>query len=98
MPIKSRRNERGSLTLTCPETLQSRRAVLKQLAALGAIAAAGPWSPAMAQSRTVPTPDQILGPFYQVKKPADGGKDLTRLSGKSGAARGEVIYVMGRLL
>jgi protocatechuate 3,4-dioxygenase, beta subunit len=98
MSIKSTRNQRGALSLTCPETLQSRRAVLKHLAALGAVAAAGSWSPTMAQSRTMPTPDQILGPFYPVKKPADGGKDLTRLSGKSGAAHGEVIYVMGRLL
>ena len=52
----------------------------------------------MAERKARPTPDQILGPFYPVKKPADGGTDLTRLSSKSGPAQGEVIYVMGRVL
>jgi protocatechuate 3,4-dioxygenase beta subunit len=98
MSMNARRSERSSLLLTCPEALQSRRKVLKRLAALGALVAAGPWSGAMAGPKASPTPDQILGPFYPVKKPADGGTDLTRLSGKSGAAQGEVIYVLGRVL
>jgi len=98
MSTKGTRTESSSLLLTCPETLQSRRALLKRVAALGVLAVSGPWSAAIAQSRTMPTPDQILGHFYPVKKPADGGTDLTRLSGKNGAAEGEVIYVMGRVL
>jgi protocatechuate 3,4-dioxygenase beta subunit len=49
-------------------------------------------------SGPMPTPDQILGPFYPVQKPADGGTDLTRLAGRAGAAQGSVIYVMGRIL
>src|SRR5437764_626064 len=84
--------------LTCPGTRQGRRETLKRLGALAAVAISGPWSAAMAQLKAMPTPDQILGPLYPVKKPADGGTDVTRVSGKSGAAQGEVIYVMGRVL
>jgi len=98
MSVKARRNEGSSLLLTCPETRQGRREALKRLGALGAVAISGPWSAAMAEPKAMPTPDQILGPFYPVKKPADGGTDLTRVSGKSGAPQGEVIYVMGRVL
>jgi len=60
MSTKDTRNESSSLLLTCPETLQSRRALLKRVAALGVLAVSGPWSAAIAQSRTMPTPDQIL--------------------------------------
>ena len=98
MSVNAGGNERSALLLTCPETPQARRQVLKRLAALGALAVSGPWSSAMAEQKARPTPDQILGPFYPVKKPADGGTDLTRLSSKSGPAQGEVIYVMGRVL
>lgn len=88
---------------TCPEQAYSRRQVLKMSLALGAVSLAGPLGSALAQqdgpgfdpSGPMPTPDQILGPFYPVKKPADGGSDLTRLKGRSGTAQGQVIYVMG---
>jgi len=86
-----------AFNLTCPESSRSRRELLKRAAALGVLGLAGPWQRAVAQQTTMPTPDQILGPFYPVKKPIDGGNDLTRLSGRSGAAQGEVIYVMGRV-
>ena len=43
-------------------------------------------------------PEQILGLFYPVQKPADGGVDLTRLKGRSGQALGQVIYVSGSVL
>src|SRR5689334_4803985 len=98
MSVKIARNAGNSLLLTCPETLPARRALLKRLGALGALTISAPWNAALAEPKAMPTPDQILGPFYPVKKPTDGGTDLTRLSGKSGAAQGEVIYVMGRVL
>ncbi len=94
----SQREPGQSVTLTCPESHWSRRQLLKRAALLGAVTLAGPWHRAIAQQATMPTPDQILGPFYPVQKPVDGGTDLTHLSGKSGTAQGEVIYVMGRVL
>jgi protocatechuate 3,4-dioxygenase beta subunit len=73
--------------------------------ALGAVSLSGAVPLALAQDAAVPrtrgpmpTPDQILGPFYPVRKPIDGGTDLTRLKGKSGPAQGELIYVMGRVI
>ena len=81
----------------------SRRRILKMSLALGAVSLAAPLS-AGAQDTgfdprgPMPTPDQILGPFYPVQKPADGHNDLTRLSGRPGQAQGPVIYVMGRVL
>jgi protocatechuate 3,4-dioxygenase, beta subunit len=81
----------------------SRRHILKMSLALGAVSLATPFV-AGAQDTgfdprgPMPTPDQILGPFYPVRKPVDGGSDLTRLPGHSGQAQGPVIYVMGRVL
>ncbi|MEP7085560.1 MAG: protocatechuate 3,4-dioxygenase [Betaproteobacteria bacterium] len=83
---------------TCPEQPSSRRALLKAALALGAMSLGGTWRGAAAASETMPTPDQILGPFYPVRKASDGGNDLTRVKGKAGSAQGEVIYVMGRVL
>ena len=60
--------------------------------ALGAVAVGAPLA-AQAQDTgfdprgPMPTPDQILGPFYPVRKPADGGQDLTRPPGRSGQAQ-----------
>ena len=39
-----------------------------------------------------------VGPFYPVRKPADTDADLTRLAGRSGRAKGQIIEVRGRLL
>lgn len=50
------------------------------------------------KSTVMPTPDQILGPFYPVEKPLDGKNDLTRLKGRAGKAAGEVVYVTGQIL
>jgi protocatechuate 3,4-dioxygenase beta subunit len=50
------------------------------------------------KSTVMPTPDQILGPFYPVEKPLDGKNDLTKLKGRAGKAAGEVIYVTGQIL
>jgi protocatechuate 3,4-dioxygenase, beta subunit len=90
---------------TCPQHVASRRRVLKMAFALGAVSMAAPLHSALAQDAPgfnpqgpMPTPDQILGPFYPVQKPVDGGSDLTQLKGRSGRAQGPVIYVMGRVL
>jgi protocatechuate 3,4-dioxygenase beta subunit len=96
--MHGKQSERELLLLTCPETLWSRRQLLKRAAALGAVSLGVPWRTGFAQQRTMPTPDQILGPFYPVRKPVDGGTDLTRLPGSDASAQGELIYVMGRVL
>lgn len=86
---------------TCPEHRISRRDVLKFSLAVGAIgfapAALAEEKAGLDFSGPMPTPDQILGPFYPVQKPFDGGNDLTRLEGK-GQAQGETILVTGQVL
>jgi protocatechuate 3,4-dioxygenase, beta subunit len=44
------------------------------------------------------TPPQIVGPFYPVAERPDLGGDLARPSGCVGVARGELLYVLGRVL
>jgi len=90
---------------TCPDGAMPRRRLLKMSLALGAAVVAGPLQRALAQDAPVPapphrrpTPDQILGPFYPVRKPIDGGTDLARLRGRAGQAQGQIVYVMGRVL
>jgi protocatechuate 3,4-dioxygenase, beta subunit len=89
---------------TCPDHKVSRREVLRRSMAIGAVALASP-TLAVADERygfdpngPMPTPDQFLGPFYPVQKPADGGADMARLAGREGQALGQVIYVTGRVL
>ena len=43
------------------------------------------------------TPDQILGPFYPLSE-LPQTTDLTRVSGRSGRAEGQVLNVIGRVL
>ena len=89
---------------TCPSKKASRRDVLKMALAIGAAGflppagAAEQDGPGLDFNGPMPTPDQILGPFYPVQKPIDGGSDLTRLKGRSGEAKGQIIYVTGRIL
>jgi protocatechuate 3,4-dioxygenase beta subunit len=45
-----------------------------------------------------PTPMQTLGPFYPADRPLDQDADLTVIKGKKGRAKGELLYVMGRIL
>jgi protocatechuate 3,4-dioxygenase beta subunit len=44
------------------------------------------------------TQPQILGPFYPVAERPDLAGDLARPSGCAGEARGQLLYVMGRVL
>jgi len=90
---------------TCPDRARSRRRVLQMALALGAVSLTTPLRSAFGQDAQgfnpqgpMPTPDQILGPFYPAQKPADAGSDLTYLKGRAGHARGQVIYVMGRVM
>ena len=52
--------------------------------------------PALAQLQQ--TPLQTIGPFYPADRPKDQDWDLTQVKGKSGRAKGEIIYVTGRVL
>lgn len=44
-----------------------------------------------------PTPDQFMGPYYPIKKPTDGGSDMTKLPGRD-TALGDLIEVSGQVL
>jgi protocatechuate 3,4-dioxygenase beta subunit len=45
-----------------------------------------------------PTPQETYGPYYPVQIPAENDADLTRLTGRTGVARGQVITLSGRVL
>jgi protocatechuate 3,4-dioxygenase beta subunit len=44
------------------------------------------------------TPPQIVGPFYPVTERPDLAADLARPSGSVGEARGQLLYIAGRVL
>ncbi|MBM3601211.1 MAG: intradiol ring-cleavage dioxygenase [Alphaproteobacteria bacterium] len=46
----------------------------------------------------MPTPAQTRGPFYPAQRPPDSDFDLTRIEGRAGRARGDVIDIVGRVL
>ncbi len=46
----------------------------------------------------VPTSEQVIGPFYPVTKPLDRDGDLTTVKGRAGKARGQIVYLSGRVL
>ncbi len=84
---------------TAPDNPISRRRLLKMAVSMGVVGLLSPLEYARAQHKTLPpTPDQILGPFYPVIKPTDGGADLTTLPQRPGKASGKVMHVMGRVL
>jgi protocatechuate 3,4-dioxygenase, beta subunit len=74
-----------------------RRELLMMTAALAGAGMAGSAAIAGAATGLQPTPDQTAGPFLPLKEPA-WTVDLTRVTGRSGRARGQVIYVVGRVL
>ena len=64
-----------------------------------AIAGLGVVSLAKAQSLTItPTPAEAEGPFYPVVAQADQDFDLTKTNGKAGEAKGEFIFIEGKIL
>ncbi|MBX9574382.1 MAG: hypothetical protein K2X07_01945 [Caulobacteraceae bacterium] len=44
------------------------------------------------------TPSVTLGPFYPVIRPADSDADLTRITGRTGRAQGQVIQLIGKMV
>jgi protocatechuate 3,4-dioxygenase beta subunit len=61
------------------------------------LAGAGIAGSADAATKLQPTPEQARGPFFPLSEPALTA-DLTRMPGRSGRARGQVINVMGQVL
>ena len=70
----------------------SRRTVVKCLAGAMAVPAAA------AAGTLAPTPQETLGPFFPVRTPAEHGFDLTRVGGRHGRPKGQMIEVSGRVL
>jgi protocatechuate 3,4-dioxygenase, beta subunit len=66
----------------------SRRQLITGASALGAM-------PALAQLPS--TPLQTIGPFYPADRPGDGDADLTVTKGRPGRAKGQILYVTGRV-
>jgi len=75
----------------------SRRQMLGLALGANALALAGSWSHAHAETLKR-TPGQILGPFYPLDKPPAQTIDLVALPGRPGRAQGQVIHVTGRVL
>lgn len=68
---------------------------------LGHFAGAAVVAPAFARSigeRLEPTPQEIVGPFYPIAKPADSDADLTMVAGRTVRAAGQIIEVSGRVI
>lgn len=76
----------------------SRRQLLKTSLVMGGAVLSVPFNSTSAQPASNSTPEQVMGPFYPVMKPVDQDADLTVIQGKPGKAKGQVIYVMGRVL
>ena len=73
----------------------TRRAALGQIAAGTGLLATG----AFAQTASLtPTPFQVVGPFYPLRRPADSDSDLTLISGHRAGAAGAPIELTGRIL
>jgi protocatechuate 3,4-dioxygenase, beta subunit len=74
-----------------------RREILKMSAVLAGSSVAFSTKRAAAETALQRTPGQILGPFYPLGE-LNQNSDLTRISGRSGRAEGQVLNVMGRVL
>lgn len=78
--------------------LLSRRQLFRASAAIGVIGA----SPAAGQQRppqaTAGTPGQILGPFYPVQRTMNDTGDLTIVPGRTGRAKGQMLFVSGSVV
>ncbi len=72
----------------------SRRLLLGSAAVLGSFSAL----PAFAQARLAPTPPATEGPFYPRTFPLDADSDLVQVAGRSGRARGTILYLAGKVV
>jgi protocatechuate 3,4-dioxygenase beta subunit len=70
----------------------TRRSLLASAAVLGGAL------PALAQRRLLATPPSTEGPFYPQSFPLDADSDLVQVAGRSGRARGTIVYLAGRLV
>ena len=75
----------------------SRRAMLTTSVALAGAALTG-MSSAFAQSRMRPTSEDALGPFFPLTLPADTDFDMTMIQGNKERAKGQLLYLSGRVL
>jgi protocatechuate 3,4-dioxygenase, beta subunit len=74
-------------------TIATRRGLIIGAGAAALAGSAGA-QPALRQ----PTPNMDIGPYYPVVKPGDQDRDLTRVKGRSGRAKGQVILLTGRVI
>lgn len=56
------------------------------------------FAPVISLKAALPTPPQVKGPFYPLTLPLDRDNDLTSVSGQTGAAKGEITDIVGRVL
>ena len=77
-----------------------RRRLLSRLLGMLALVASPVLRPAAAQPRATlePTPRDAEGPFYPTRIPAEADADLTRVPGRSTAAKGTPLALSGRVL
>ncbi len=81
------------------EPVIDRRRFLGALGLAGASAAcAGAGGTPEPDPERAPTPPEIEGPFYPVQAQKDRDFDLTRVEGLDGVARGEQVWVGGRVI
>jgi protocatechuate 3,4-dioxygenase beta subunit len=80
------------------EALSTRRRFLKAgIGTAGAAALSFPLSRAIASTCGI-TPTQTSGPFYPGENQFHRDNDLTRISGSASVAKGQLIYIQGRIL
>lgn len=74
----------------------SRRVLLKAL--LGSAVVLGHRAPLAALAQLCPaTPPQTEGPFYPLHDQPEKDNDLTRVTGAGGRAKGQILYIAGRV-
>jgi len=59
---------------------------------------AGLTSISNSQAKTSPTPSQIEGPYYPIKEQKDKDFDLTIIKGNTERAKGDIIWITGKIL
>jgi len=75
----------------------------RRQALIALLGAAGYWAGSAALGRAIQevcllTPPQTEGPFYPVADQLDKDNDLTQVRGKIGRAKGQIIFIRGRVL
>lgn len=75
----------------------SRRNTIK-FGLLGGLAGLLGVGSSVARILTIPTPEEVEGPFYPLSDQADKDADLTKIIGRKGVAKGQHILVGGHVL